>query len=56
MRLFEEFDGEVSMSDFTVSELEEMLGYDCDDKDEIKRKYFSYYNDVKNPTLRKQDW
>lgn len=56
MRLFEEFDGEVSMSDFTVSELEEMLGYSADDKDEIKRKYFAYYNDVKNPTLKKQDW
>ena len=56
MRLFEEFDGEVSMSDFTVSELEEMLGYSADDKGEIKRKYFAYYNDVKNPTLKKQDW
>lgn len=56
MRLFEEFDGEVSMSDFTVSELEDMLGYEPEDKDEIKRKYFAYYNDVKNPTLKKQDW
>ncbi len=56
MRFFEEFDGEVSMSDFTPDELEEMLGFELSDKDEIKRKYFSYYNDVKNPTLRKQDW
>ena len=56
MRLFEEFDGEVSMSDFTIAEIEDMLGYESDDADEIKRKYFSYYNDVKNPTLKKQDW
>lgn len=56
MRLFEEFDGEVSLSDFTPEELEDMLGYDGSSADEIKRKYFAYYNDVKNPTLKKQDW
>lgn len=56
MRLFEEYDGEVSMSDFTTEELEEMLGYEADDLDELKRKYFGFYDDVKSPALRKQDW
>lgn len=56
MRLFEEYDGEVSMSDFTPAELEEMLGYEREQADEIKRKYFEFYDDVKSSSLRKQDW
>ena len=56
MRLFDEYDGEVSMSDFTTEELQEMLGYETDDLDELKRKYFDFYDDVKSPALRKQDW
>lgn len=56
MRLFEEYDGEVSMSDFTPAELEEMLGYEQEQADEIKRKYFEFYDDIKSPSLRKQDW
>ena len=56
MRLFEEYDGEVSMSDFTTEELQEMLGYETDDLDELKRRYFDFYDDVKSPALRKQDW
>lgn len=56
MRLFEEYDGEVSMSDFTTEELQDMLGYETDDLDELKRRYFDFYDDIKSPALRKQDW
>lgn len=56
MRLFEEYDGEVSMSDFTPSELEEMLGYRAEEIDAVKKKYFDFYDDVKSPSLPKQDW
>ena len=56
MRLFEEYDGEISMSDFTPSELEEMLGYKLEELAEVKKKYFDFYDDVKSSSLRKQDW
>ncbi len=56
MRLFEEYDGEISMSDFSPSELEEMLGYKLEDKDALKKKYFDFYDDIKSSSLRKQDW
>ena len=56
MRLFEEYDGEVSMSDFSPAELEDMLGYRMEEADEIKRKYFAFYDDVKSPSLKRQDW
>ena len=46
---------EFSMSDFTVEELEKMResskGYD-----NYKRKYFDFYDDVKDKTLKRQDW
>lgn len=56
MRLFEEYDGEVSMSDFSPEELEEMLGYKPEELGELKKKYFDFYDDIKSPSLRKQDW
>lgn len=54
-KLFSEFDGEVDLSDFSVEELEQMLGKDGL-KSSYKEKYFSYYDDVKSPSLKKQDW
>ena len=56
MRLFEEYDGEVSLSDFSLAELEEMLGYSLEEIDEVKKKYFDFYDDVKSPSLPRQDW
>ena len=56
MRLFEEYDGEVSMSDFSPRELEEMLKYRLEETAELKRKYFDFYDDIKSPSLRMQDW
>ena len=46
---------EFSMSDYTVEDLEAM----CKQKysyDKYKEKYFEYYDDVKDRTLKKQDW
>ena len=46
---------EFSPSDFTVEELRQMskvkAGYD-----EYKKKYFDYYDDVKDKSLKRQDW
>jgi len=53
-KLFSEFDGEVNLSDFSVEELSEMLGKNQNEN--YKEKYFSYYDDVKSPSLKKQDW
>lgn len=56
LRLFEQFEGEVSMSDFTVEELEELLYAQNGGIATDKEKYFEKYNDVKSPSLDKQDW
>jgi hypothetical protein len=46
---------EFSVSDFTVEELEAMRGVNGG-YDKYKQKYFDYYDDVKDKTLKKQDW
>lgn len=56
MSVFEDFEGEVSMSDFTVEELEQLTGYAQKDNTKFKRDYFDYYDDIKSHTLKKQDW
>lgn len=54
MKLAESME-EFSVSDFTVEELRAMKpntnGYD-----KYKQNYFDYYDDVKDRTLRRQDW
>ncbi len=54
MKLAETLD-EFSMSDYTVAELE-MMSKKNGGYDKYKEKYFEYYDDVKDKTLRKQDW
>lgn len=56
LKLSEYFDEGVSLSDFTVEELEEMLEIYKTDKEKFKEKYFEYYDDVKHSSLKKQDW
>lgn len=56
MRMFEQFDSEISMSDFTPQELEEMAQLYESDSDAFKRRYFEFYDDVKSSSLKKQDW
>lgn len=50
MKLAESLD-EFSMSDYTVEELENK-----EKSKNFKDKYFEFYDDVKDKTLKKQDW
>lgn len=58
MRLASAFDGEFCLSDFTADELDELLGLieDGDTVEDIRRKYFEFYDDVKDRTLEKHKW
>ena len=57
----------MEIADFTPQELEDLLARvnDVDlsssdgkplTKEEFKKKYFDFYDDVKDPSLKKQDW
>ena len=61
MKMFSRYDGEVNESDFTPDELEEYLAYAKGEEQplspaEWKAKYFEFYDDVKDKSLKKQDW
>ena len=55
MKLAETLD-EFSMSDYTVEDLQKMKVDSQVSYDKYKEKYFEYYDDVKDKTLKKQDW
>ena len=54
MKLAESME-EFSASDFTVEELRAMKGADKT-YSKYKQNYFDYYDDVKDKTLKRQDW
>lgn len=58
MKLSAAFDGEFCLSDFTPDELDELLGLldDNDTVEDVRRKYFEFYDDVKDRTLEKHKW
>ncbi len=61
MRLFENYDGEISMSDFTPDELAELIAAEgiADLPEDFKEKYFAKYDDVKavnSKKLSRLDW
>ena len=61
MKLFAQYDGEISEGDFSPEELEEYLAYARGTEQPLspaawKQQYFSYYDDVKDKSLKKQDW
>lgn len=58
MKLSSAFDGEFDAADFTPEELDELLGYISDDDsvEDIRRKYFEFYDDIKDRTLNKHKW
>ncbi len=58
MRLAEAFDGEFCLADFTPEELDYMLGFmdESDSVEDIRRKYFEFYDDIKDRTLEKHKW
>ena len=54
---------ETDLADFTPDELQELLERMQADGDELplskeafKERYFAYYDDVKDKSLKKQDW
>ena len=47
---------EFSVSDFTVEELQKMRGSTNVGYDKYKQNYFDYYDDVKDCSLKRQDW
>ena len=58
MKLAQTLDGEFCLSDFTPEELDEMLGLLDDDMtpEEVRKRYFEYYDDIKDRTLEKHKW
>ena len=61
MKLFAQYDGEISEGDFTPEELAEYLHYAEGEEKPLspadwKAQYFAYYDDVKDKSLKKQDW
>jgi len=58
MKLSQVFDGEFCLSDFSPEELDEMLNLLDDNmtEDEVREKYFEFYDDVKDRTLNKHKW
>ena len=58
MKLAQAFEGEFNLSDFTPDELDEMLGLIDENMttEQIRERYFEYYDDVKDRTLNKHKW
>ncbi len=61
MKLFEKYDGEISMSDFTPDELAELIAAENEEELPVsfKEKYFAKYDDVKvnnSKKLSRLDW
>lgn len=58
MKLAQAFDGEFCLSDFSPEELDEMLNLIDENMsaEEIRQKYFEFYDDIKDRTLEKHKW
>ena len=61
MKLFSQYDGEIELGDFTPEELEAYCAYAQGEERplspaEWKANYFEFYDDVKDKSLKKQDW
>ena len=61
MKMFSAYDGEIGEGDFTPEELKEYLQYASGEQApltpaEWKKRYFEFYDDVKDKSLKKQDW
>ena len=63
LRLRQLYGEETEIADFSPDELKELLDRLQEDgeplpltKEAFKRKYFEFYDDVKDKSLKKQDW
>ncbi len=63
LKLLQQYGEETELGDFTLDELQELLERMQADGEplplspaEFKERYFAYYDDVKDKSLKKQDW
>lgn len=61
LKLLQQYGDETNIADFTPDELFDLLqemshGEVSLTKDAFKEKYFAYYDDVKDKSLKNQDW
>ena len=63
LKLLQSYGEETELGDFTPDELQELLERMQADGEPMpltpaafKEKYFAYYDDVKDKSLKKQDW
>ena len=63
LKLLQQYGEETDLADFTPDELQDLLERIRADGAEMpltpaafKEKYFAYYDDVKDKSLKKQDW
>ena len=54
MKLAELFDEGIDLSEFTPEELHEFIMQS--DNEKLKQKYYDFYDDIKDKSLKKQDW
>ena len=54
MRFAELFDEGIDLSEFSPDELREFIAQS--DNEKLKQKYYDFYDDVKDKSLKKQDW
>ena len=63
LKLLQTYGEETELGDFTPEELQDLLDRMQNDGEqtpltpqEFKERYFAYYDDVKDKSLKKQDW
>ena len=63
LKLLQTYGEETELGDFTPEELQDLLERMQNDGEQtpltpqaFKEKYFAYYDDVKDKSLKKQDW
>lgn len=55
-KLVQGYDEDFKLCDFTPQELAIILNRQNKSNQKFKDDYFSFYNDVKSSSLKKQDW
>ena len=56
LKIIQSYDEDFKLSDYTPDELEQIISAYQTADHKFKDKYFSFYNDVKSSSLKKQDW
>ncbi len=62
LKLLQSYGEETELGDFTPEELQALLDEMQEEsgsplsKEKFKEKYFAFYDDVKDKSLKKQDW